>query len=96
MSRVPAELLLREDEATVDDHLEHAAARVDESDLGLGVLLFQHGRQTGGSGPVVSDDAVFDRDVHVSGLVGGGPARASAPGSLEPIIGSMAAGIKSC
>lgn len=64
MRRVPAGGLLRVDEAAIGHDFEGAAARVDELHAGVGVPLPDGGRQTDGSGTIVSDDAVFDRDVH--------------------------------
>ena len=56
--------LLGEDAAPVDFHLEHAARRLDQLHVSVGVDLADLGRQTGGSGLVISDDAVFDGDAH--------------------------------
>ena len=61
---VAPESLLREDPAPVDFDLKHAARRLDQLDVGVRVGLADFGRQTGGPGLVVSDDAVFDRDAH--------------------------------
>jgi hypothetical protein len=46
------------------DDIEHAAAAADELRLDT-EFLFDRGRQTGGPGKVVSNAAVFDRQVHV-------------------------------
>ena len=55
-----AELFLGEDGAAVEGDFEDTAAAVHE--FGVEVeLLLQLSRQTGGSGPVVSHHAVFDR-----------------------------------
>jgi hypothetical protein len=56
--------LLREDATPVDLHLEHAARRLNQLHVSVGVGLADLGRQTGGPGLVVSDDAVFDGDAH--------------------------------
>ena len=53
--------LLGEHEAAVDRHLEDAAGGLDQPDFGVGKGLLQLSRQTGGSGLVVSNDAVLDR-----------------------------------
>jgi hypothetical protein len=49
---------------SVTEHLEAPAARRNQLDGGGGISLLQLSRQTGGSGLVVSDRAVFDRDLH--------------------------------
>jgi hypothetical protein len=59
--------LLREDEAAVNRHVEYAARRLDGADFGIGKGLLQLSRQTGGSGLIVSNDAILDGDEH--GLV---------------------------
>ena len=59
-----AQRLLGKEEAAVDRHIEHPARGFHLSDLGIGESLFQLSRQTGGSGVVVSNDAVLDRDEH--------------------------------
>ena len=78
--RVPPAGLLGEDQLAVDLDLEHAAGRGDQPDLGVGEGLLQLGRQTGGPGLVVSDDAVLDRH-RMAALRGGLPPRiVAAPG----------------
>jgi hypothetical protein len=57
------ELLLREHELAVDGDLENAAATLLQDRLDP-CLLLDVGRQTGGTGQVVSDDAVLDDDFH--------------------------------
>ncbi len=69
---MPAEGLLGEHLATIDRDLEHAAGRRGEGDLAVGKFLTQLRRQPGGAGLVVSDDAVFDGDVHGVGSGGWG------------------------
>jgi hypothetical protein len=59
-----ARLPLGEDALAVHIDVEDAARGADHLDLDAGKLLLQLSRQTGGSGLVVSDDAVFDPDVH--------------------------------
>ncbi len=61
---MPPGLLLRKDERAIAFHFEYAAAPFEEIDLRLGESRADLGRQTGGPWFVVSDDAVFDRDVH--------------------------------
>jgi hypothetical protein len=61
---VTSHRLFGENAATVHLHLEHAARRLDQLHVGVGVGLADFGRQTGGSWFVVSDDAVFDRNTH--------------------------------
>ncbi len=62
--RVAAKALLGEDPDAVHRHLEDAARPFDQLDGRLGQRPLELSRQTGGSGLVVSDSAVFDRDVH--------------------------------
>ena len=62
--RVSADILLGEDEISIDRHLEHAARSLDQFDLGVGVLPLNLGRQTGGPWSVVSDCAILDTDFH--------------------------------
>ena len=61
---VAAERLLGKDEIAVHRDLEDAPGRRHQADIGLRVGLLQLSRQTGGSGLVVSDDAVLDHDAH--------------------------------
>jgi hypothetical protein len=49
---------------TVHIDLEHAARRLGHLDLGVRKGAPNLGRQTGGPGLVVSDDAVFDGHEH--------------------------------
>src|SRR5687767_12428670 len=62
--RVPAQGRLRKQRRAVDGHFEHAARGADHFDLDTGECLLQLSRQTGGSELVVSDDAVFDANMH--------------------------------
>jgi hypothetical protein len=62
--RVAPESLFREHQVAVHGYLEDATGGGHQPDLGVGYFLLQLGRQTGGSGLVVSDDAVFDDDPH--------------------------------
>jgi hypothetical protein len=57
---VAAERLLGENEAAVSRHLEHPARGLRETDFGIGKGLFQLSRQTGGSGLIISNDAICD------------------------------------
>jgi hypothetical protein len=72
--RVPAERLLGKDQVAVHCDLEDAAGGRDQPDLGVGYVLLQLSRQTGGSRLVVSDDAVLDDHAHVRLLGIGGRA----------------------
>jgi hypothetical protein len=62
--RVAPEGLLREDQVAVHRDLEDATGGGHQPKLGVGNFLLQLNRQTGGSGLVVSDDAVLDDDPH--------------------------------
>jgi len=57
------EPLLGKDERAVDGNLEHAAARPNQRDLGLGER-FEPGSRTESVGLVASLPAVFDLDLH--------------------------------
>jgi hypothetical protein len=59
-----SERLLGEDETAVHRHIEDPTGRLHESNLCAGERLRELSRQTGGSGLIVSDDAVLDRDQH--------------------------------
>jgi hypothetical protein len=61
---MPAERPLGEEELAVHRHLEDPAGARDETNLGVGELLLQLGRQTGGPWLIVSDDAVLDHHAH--------------------------------
>lgn len=60
----PSRAELREDQLAVPAHLEGATASLDQLDLDIAVVLTDLVRQTGGSRSEVSNDAVFDADVH--------------------------------
>jgi hypothetical protein len=64
--------MLRIDQLAVDPHVEHAAAALLEDGL-TACLLLDVRRQTGGAWEVVSDDAVFDLDLHALLDAKGGP-----------------------
>jgi hypothetical protein len=64
----PTHLVLAERGGPVDHDVEHAARTLDKGGVGT-EALFQFGRQTGGSGVVVSNHAVGNGDVHGSLLV---------------------------
>ena len=66
-SRVPLELRFLEDRPPITHHLEAPSARGDQLDAGVGELLPDLGRQTGGPRLVASDGAILDRDVHRTG-----------------------------
>jgi hypothetical protein len=72
---VAPEGLLGENQLAFHRDFEDAARRRDQPDVGVGDLLFQLSRQTGGSRLVVSDDAVFDNHAHAGLLMdqGAGP-----------------------
>lgn len=55
--------MLGEDLRVLDDYVEHTACAADELRIDA-EFFFERGRQTGGAWQVVSDDAVFDDDVH--------------------------------
>jgi hypothetical protein len=52
------------DRNAIAQNFESTAPRWNQFDLRLGKPLTNFGRQTGGPGFVVSNDAVFDRDLH--------------------------------
>jgi hypothetical protein len=56
---------LGEEQPAVHHHFEHAARRLDQLDVGVRERATKLGRQTGGPGLVVSNDAVFDRHAHL-------------------------------
>jgi hypothetical protein len=56
--------LLGVHEGAVDSHLKESSRRLEQPDLGIGIGLLDFSRQTGGSGLVVSNDTVLDRDMH--------------------------------
>lgn len=67
---------LGEHQGLVDSHLKRAPRGRDEVHDGLREGLLQLGRQTGGPRLVVSNYAVFDRDLHRNvgaGVQGRGP-----------------------
>ena len=61
---VPSGLRFLVDRRAVHHDLEPPALRRDEFDHGLGILLADRRRHTGGAGFIASDGAVFDRDLH--------------------------------
>jgi hypothetical protein len=71
---VTLEFGLLEDRNAILENLEPPAGARLELEVGVGKVLPELGRQTGGPGLVVSESAVFDRDHHESfsrGLLGG-------------------------
>jgi hypothetical protein len=52
------------DRNAIAQNLESTAPRRNQHDLRFGKPLTNFGRQTGSAGFVVSNDAVFDRDLH--------------------------------
>lgn len=65
MGGKPTQLLLGENQLTVQGDFKNAAAALDQGWLDA-VLLLEISRQTGSLGIIVSDDAVFDFDRHGS------------------------------
>jgi hypothetical protein len=55
---------LGEYEHAIDGHLEESARRLEQPDVGIRKDLLEFSCQTGGSGLVVSDNAVLDRHMH--------------------------------
>ena len=55
---------LGKDQRFIRRDIEDAAGRRNHLHLGIGERLTQLSRQTGGSGLVVSDDAILDADPH--------------------------------
>jgi hypothetical protein len=64
--RMPAKDRLLKHGRAVDGHLEPSAAAGLQRDVGVRKLFANRGRQTGGPGFVVSNDAELDVDVHRS------------------------------
>ena len=58
------ELRLLEHRRTINNDFEPAAARRHQLNVSVLVRLTNRGRQTGGPGFVVSDNAEFDRNAH--------------------------------
>jgi hypothetical protein len=52
------------DQLAIGGNLEYTAGRLDQTDFRAGEYLLQLSRQTGGSGLVVSDDAVLNGHIH--------------------------------
>src|SRR3990172_274365 len=73
--RVAPQGLLGEHQVAVHGHLEDPARRRNQPDVGVGHFALQLSRQTGGSGLVVSDDAVLDDHPHAGLLWLGGEGR---------------------
>lgn len=55
---------LGKDQGAIHRHLEHAARGLHQAHLRLGEELSKLGRQTGGPWLIVSNNAVFDGDLH--------------------------------
>jgi len=62
--RMPAKSGFLEHRRSIDGDFKSSAARSDELDLRLGITIPHLSRQTGGSGLIVSNGAVFDFDFH--------------------------------
>jgi hypothetical protein len=67
---MPPEGKLGEDQGPVHRHFERAAGRLHQADVRFGERLLELGRQTGSPWLVVSNDAVFDRDLHFELWIG--------------------------
>lgn len=65
------ECALGKDEHAVPADFEHSPTPLQELDGCVRICLANLGRQTGGPGFVVSNDAVTDGDMHVGGGRGG-------------------------
>jgi hypothetical protein len=63
---VSPQTLLGEDEVTINGDLEKASGSFDQLHLGIRVVLFDFGRQTGSPRFVVSDYAVLDGNLHLN------------------------------
>jgi hypothetical protein len=61
---MPADCLLGKHQLTINGYFEQTSGRRHQADLRVGEHLFQLSRQTGGSGLVVSDNAVLNRHIH--------------------------------
>jgi hypothetical protein len=61
---VSPQSFLGKHELVIDGHFEYATGGLDQPDFGLWVCLLQLSRQPGGSGLIVSDDAVLNGYVH--------------------------------
>jgi hypothetical protein len=72
VGRKAAQVLLREDLASVEADLENAASGGLEFDIQLGMQVFQLSGQTDRLGVVVSSGAVFDAQLHLWGSSGEG------------------------
>ncbi len=68
---VPAKFRFLEHRGAVHRDFEAPTTRWDQLDLGVGKLLSNGVRQTGGSWFVVSNDAEFDGNTHAYALVFG-------------------------
>jgi hypothetical protein len=62
---MPAQLGFLEDWLAIHQHFESTSPRRDHLDLRAGEALLDLRRQTGGARLVVSNDAVFDADLHL-------------------------------
>ena len=80
---VTADLRFLEDRVAVSKHLEPAPARWDQLHARVRKSLLDLGRQPGGPGLVVSERAVFDRDVHGVTRAEGARQRAGARRSFK-------------
>ena len=88
---MPAQGLLREDELSIHHNFETSTGRFDEPYFRLRKCLLELGRQTGGPGLVVSDDAEFDRDEHHATFLGTTRGVRIVARSLNPAKGAIPA-----
>jgi hypothetical protein len=65
---VPASGLLGVHQLSVDRYLEDATRGLNQTNVDARVRLVQLSRQTGGSGMIVSNYAVLNRDLHRNAL----------------------------
>jgi hypothetical protein len=64
-SSMPAGGFLGKDQLSIHGYLEKTSGRLHQAHLCIREHLFQLSRQTGGSGLVVSDNAVLNRHIHI-------------------------------
>jgi hypothetical protein len=61
---MPADRLLGKHQLSIHGHLEQTSGRLHQTHLCVGKHLLQLSRQTGGSGLVVSNNAILNRHEH--------------------------------
>jgi hypothetical protein len=67
---MPAGGFLGKDQLSIHGYLEQTSGRLHQAHLCIREHLFQLSRQTGGSGLVVSNNAVLNRHIHGAGVPG--------------------------